>query len=90
MNKEQNIRRDEFSISWRELIWRVWEVDSLICENCGSEMYPVRNFISNGMKLKFLFDKEKAKRELRNLHKMKYYFYGRWSERAPPDLLKAA
>ena len=75
----RNIKRREFTISWRELTLRVWEVDPLVCINCGSEI-----------ELKFLFDKVKAKFELRGLHKMKYYFYGRWSERAPPDLLKAA
>ncbi len=65
-------------IKWSDLIWKVLEVDPLLCVRCGKEM-----------ELKFLVDKESAKWELKRLRKMRYYFYGHWSNRPPPGFLAA-
>jgi len=76
--KSKGIDRGEFKIKWRDLIWKIWEIDPLICVTCGTEM-----------ELKFLVDKESAKWELRRLRNLKYYYYGRWSDRSPPGFLAA-
>ena len=57
-SKSENIYRRDFKISWRKLIWKVWEIDPLVCVKCGSEM-----------KLEFIVDEESAKWELRQLKK---------------------
>ena len=75
-NREsKGIYRKDFSMNWRTLIHKIWEVDPLICIKCGTEMpkVPVR------VELKFLVDEESAKWELKRLRKMKYYYLGRWS-----------
>ncbi len=71
----KGIDRRDFKISWRKLIWKIYEVDPLICITCGEEM-----------KLKFIVDKESAKYELKRLHEIKYFFLGRWSIHPPPFL----
>ena len=76
--KSKGIDRGDFKIKWRDLIWKIWEVDPLLCVRCGKEM-----------ELKFLVDKDSAKWELKRLRKMKYYFYGRWSDKSPPEFVAA-
>jgi len=50
------------------------------------------------MRLEFIIDEESAKPvpdsvqgwELRRLRRCKYYYYGRWSDKSPPELEIAA
>ena len=76
--KSKGVDRVEFKIKWRDLIWKIWEFDPLVCVNCGTEM-----------ELKFLVDEDSAKWELRRLRNLKYYYYGRWSDRSPPGFVAA-
>ena len=72
--QSKGLSRKEYKISWRKMIWKIYEIDPLICIFCGSEM-----------KLAFLIDEESAKWELKRLRKLRrYYFHGRWSEHSPP------
>ena len=59
-NKEaQGVARKDFKVSWRKLIWQVYEIDPLICIKCGTEM-----------ELRFIYDKDSAKGELKWLSVM--------------------
>ena len=76
----KGIPRKDWDTSWRRLIWKIYDEDPLICVTCGTEM-----------ELKFLVDEalrcpqgNSAKWELRRLRNLKYYYYGRWSDRSPP------
>ncbi len=77
--KSKGTARKDFKISWRKLIWKIYEVDPLLCVTCGTEM-----------KLKLIVDKESAYWELKRLRALKYYFLGRWTDHPPPFLISAA
>ena len=71
----KGVYKKKFSISWRKLIYKIWEIDPLICINCGTEM-----------QIKFLVDVESAKWELKRIRKLKYYYLGRWTDHPPPHI----
>ncbi len=77
--KSKGTARKDFKISWRKLIWKIYEVDPLLCITCGTEM-----------KLKLIVDKESAYWELKRLRALKYFFLGRWTDHPPPFLINAA
>ena len=84
--QSKGLSRKEYKINWRKMIWKIYEVDPLICVCCGSEIEDAQQ----GMKLVFLIDEESARLELKRLRKLKYYFHGRWSEHSPPFINTAA
>ena len=65
--QSENIPKSKFTIPWRQLIWKIYEADPLICTNCGSEM-----------KLKKIYSRCEASDSFIDLTELKYYINGRW------------
>ena len=78
--KSKGIDKKDYKKKWAELIWQIYEVDPLVCINCGARM-----------KLKFLVDKNDARLQLEKIKKLKHYFLGlgRWSFHPPPQMYAA-
>ncbi len=63
----KGIPRKDWDTSWRRLIWKIYDEDPLLCQNCGAEM-----------RIKKVYTDYDAEKESKNLIHLRYYIRGRW------------